>query len=237
MKITNDQLRRIIREAISRSSCSPKSYSLAWISPQGKIHALTPGEDHDDWADKYADKLYKDVIEIDDDRLDNDPDYEEIVEKHYDWKTETWDESYLSSHPEVAAYLSMPRGVDGPVGWLISQGWVKMTNGFMFTAYPVEKLDDRAVSAIVDLVINCTIVSGIDPEIEKMFIEEFSDNELMPSDEFLTPEYSERLKGGSGYFGSQHLIGADSVRQPIVSDFIQDYGTDNQQKKLYSSLT
>jgi hypothetical protein len=221
-----------IRESVSKSSCSPNSYSLAWISPEGKTFFLKPGEEHGKWAEGYTGNLY-DRMEIDYRRLDSDEEYADLVDKYYDWKTDSWSEEYLKSNKEAAAWLEAN---EEPAGWLLKNGWVKMTNGFTFAAHPVDSLDSRAVSAIIDVVVSCAIESGIDPEKQKMFIEEYSKDGLVPSDKFLTPEYSRRLRGGSGYFGSQHLIGADSVSQPLVADFVEMYGTEADAERLYSAL-
>jgi len=234
MRITRRKLRKIIREAIDQAACDPSNYSLAWVSPEGKTYFLASGEEHGDWAKKYTDKLH-DTMEIDYDRLDSDPEYEGLVEKHYDWATDEWDQSYLDTNPEAVAFIASTHH-GGPVGLLLTEGWVKMTNGFTFAAHPMNKLHPAAVTAIVDIVVDCIVARKQNPEEQNMFIEEYSEHGLVPSDRFLTPAYSKRLRGGSGYFGSRHLIGADAVRQPTVADFVQRYGTEVQQEKMYSSL-
>ncbi len=52
MRITERQLRKIIREALSRKDCNEYSHSLAWIDPGGEIHAVKPDYfTHAHWAD------------------------------------------------------------------------------------------------------------------------------------------------------------------------------------------
>jgi len=195
-----------LREA--KPECSPFTHSYAWVNPDGRLFKVS---DHRDWANKYTNKLYE----------------------THDWEREEWDYegARQDASPELKRLLEW--GGSGSIGWLISEGWVKIVNAYAFSSLPWKDLTQKARKQVLETVVRCAVENRVDPENQSMIIEQHSPDSMykLYEDSMLDAAYWRRWNSSR-----EHLPGADKVYEPSVAEFVSRWGGRRYEEALFEGL-
>lgn len=216
--------------------CSDRTVSFAWVDPRGRVHDV---DDHQKWAVRYTnDRFLDDPYEVDWDRYDTDPEYEALVDEHWDFNRDYWKSSFWDwmKTKDPAAYMFFHEDY-GPSVFLLWEGWVKMTNAYTFAMHRWSALSNATREAVLSVVIDCVQESGQDPETLPMLIEEWTDLGVITRSQ-MTLDYWLTWRGRPGWDAATrgHLVGADTVHRISVAEFVSRWGGPKYEALLYEGL-
>ena len=151
MRITEAQLRRIIREALTPPNFrSPTRHSSGWIDPAGEYHFDPKLPDHGEWAlSRLLDLKMQDVL-LDRTRA-------AVARSIRNGDTEL---QMPEGDDIIAIHAATPWIVeDAAIKILLSMGWAKVSNAYTIQA-------QHLTPQILETWMNLGMESGADPEME-----------------------------------------------------------------------